>query len=192
MTVLREPQVHMVRRARLRRQPEYRLARPGPVPDCSSAHLYPERTSDFPESQASLVQQGWRHAAGAVAGDHTQPQRRQTRLLCRLVFFASRSGHLDPRRSSRCSRGRTCANVSSSRRSCEQSSVSSHRYSSTAICSCAAQERMIAPFRVDLVAAFALNSCYLLVGHSCPSPGPLRTWRGTAFPGERQACSWFL
>ena len=73
--------------ARLRRQPEYRPARPGPVP-----HRSPEQTvqvfhPDCVESQASLVQQDWRDAAGAVAGDHTPPQRGHTRLLCRLVLF---------------------------------------------------------------------------------------------------------
>jgi hypothetical protein len=50
----------------------------------------------FSERQASLVQQGWRDAVVAVAGDHTPPQRGQTRLLCRLVLFASRGGTSRP------------------------------------------------------------------------------------------------
>jgi hypothetical protein len=57
----------------------------------------------FSESQASPAVQGWLDAAVAVAGDHTPPQRGQTCVLCRLVLFAFRSGHLAPEGLSRCS-----------------------------------------------------------------------------------------
>jgi hypothetical protein len=65
--------------------------------------------------------------ADRAAGSHPAPEKANTSALP-VGPVPSRSGRLDPRRSSRCSRPRTCASTSSSRRSCEYSSVRMQRY----------------------------------------------------------------
>ena len=55
-----------------------------------SHHLLRDRhlhrvSHDFFGGQASFVQRGWRGTTVDAAGDHTPPERGQTRLLCRLV-----------------------------------------------------------------------------------------------------------
>jgi hypothetical protein len=89
MTVLREPVLWVEWSQGLRRQPEH----------CCLGHglshpLLRDRgvlrvSHDLTRGQALLVQRaGWSSTVEAP-GDHTPPQRGQTRVLCRLVLHTS-------------------------------------------------------------------------------------------------------